>query len=89
MDRLRPAIHLNPLTTGYLLGNVLAHEIGHVLQGVLRHSETGVMKARWSDNEILRMPRERLHFTAEDVAIDAAKTRIGGVSTNQRARLRL
>jgi hypothetical protein len=67
MDRLLPAIQLNPLSSGYLLGNVLAHEMGHVLQGVLRHSETGVMKARWSTMETLNMSKERLHFTAEDV----------------------
>ena len=67
MDRLQPAIRMNPLSTGYLLGNILAHEMGHVLQGAPRHSETGVMKARWSAGEILNMGRERLHFTDEDV----------------------
>src|SRR5262249_27415941 len=32
-----------------LLAYVLAHEITHILQGVARHSETGIMKANWTD----------------------------------------
>jgi len=83
MDRLRPAIHRSPLTAGYLLGNVLAHEMGHVLQGVLRHSETGVMKARWSAREISSMPNERPHFTAEDVDLMLRKL---GSETSARTR---
>ncbi len=40
-----------------LLGHVMAHEIGHVLEGMDRHSPTGVMKA---------------HFTLDDYERDAA-----------------
>ena len=69
MDRLEPAIRLNPLSTGFLLGHVLAHEMGHVLQGVLRHSETGVLKARWSAGETRDMGKKRLHFTAYDTGL--------------------
>jgi hypothetical protein len=29
----------------------LVHEISHVLQGTNRHSETGVMKARWNQED--------------------------------------
>ena len=29
-----------------LLGHVLAHEIGHILEGLSRHAEAGVMKAK-------------------------------------------
>jgi hypothetical protein len=31
------------------LGHVLAHEIVHVLEGVAVHSETGLMKAEWTE----------------------------------------
>ena len=55
MNRLKPEIERNPFRTGFLLGHVLAHEIGHVLQGVARHSATGVMKGRWSLHETSHM----------------------------------
>jgi hypothetical protein len=40
---------------GILLGHVLAHEIAHVLQGIARHSASGLMKARFSDNDFQQM----------------------------------
>ena len=65
-DRLGDDVRLNPLTTGFVLGHTLAHEIGHVLQGIARHSETGVMKSRWSQTEVRDMTVERLHFEPYD-----------------------
>jgi hypothetical protein len=50
-----------------VLGFVLAHEITHVLQGIARHSETGIMRARWTDNNFRQMGNRDLMFTAEDV----------------------
>jgi hypothetical protein len=69
MDRLLCEFRINPLNTGFLLGHTLAHEIGHVLQGMPRHSETGVMKDHWSLGERLRMSQGRLHFTPHDVEL--------------------
>jgi len=70
MNRLKPEIERNPLRTGFLLGHVLAHEIGHVLQGVARHSETGVMKSAWSLHETSHMwANARLQFTAYDAKL--------------------
>jgi hypothetical protein len=69
MDQIEPAVRLNPLSSGFLLGYVLAHEIGHVVQGVARHSETGVMKNRWSLLEVVNMKYDRLHFTALDATL--------------------
>jgi len=34
-----------------VLAHVMTHEIAHLLQGGARHSETGVMKARWYQND--------------------------------------
>lgn len=69
MNQIVPAVRKNPISAGYLLGYVLAHEIGHVLQGVGGHSETGVMKARLSQWEIVNMPKDQLHFTAHDAEL--------------------
>jgi len=52
---------------GSLLGHVLAHEIGHILQGVARHSETGLMKTEFTEADRFRMCHNRpLNFTGLD-----------------------
>jgi hypothetical protein len=52
---------------GALYGHVLAHEICHILQGVARHSETGMMKAHWTAGDVDLMVSQQLRFTDEDV----------------------
>jgi hypothetical protein len=79
MDRLEPLVQKNPVQAAFLMGHVLAHEIGHVLQGFVRHSEMGVMKDRWSEKEIMHMPANRLRFTAFD-----AETILDGLATRVR-----
>ncbi len=66
IDRLKQEVARNPDTTGILLGHVLAHEIGHVLQRIDRHSDSGLMKARWSVGDIVEMKQARLRFTLYD-----------------------
>jgi hypothetical protein len=56
-----------PVQVSLLLGHVMAHEIAHLLQGISRHSETGVMKARWDSHDFLQMTQEPLRFTPEDI----------------------
>jgi len=50
-----------------VLAHVLVHEITHVLQGVARHSSTGVMRAHWTAEDYIDMAYKPLQFTAEDV----------------------
>ena len=52
-----------------LLAYVLAHEITHILQGVDRHSETGIMKAFWDEGDYFDMGRGRLKFTPSDIRL--------------------
>ena len=66
-DRVRKGA--GPLTAPFLLAHVLAHEIAHVLQGVNRHSETGVLKASWSSHEVRQMPRQLLSFSPSDIQL--------------------
>uniref|UniRef100_Q01P43 Uncharacterized protein n=1 Tax=Solibacter usitatus (strain Ellin6076) TaxID=234267 RepID=Q01P43_SOLUE len=54
---------------GILLGHVLAHEITHVLEGVPRHSERGVMKARWEHSDLQYLVNHPLHFDPIDAAL--------------------
>jgi hypothetical protein len=50
-----------------VLGHVLVHEITHILQGISRHSATGIMKARWDQRDFDFMDLKCLKFTREDV----------------------
>jgi hypothetical protein len=52
-----------------LLGSVLAHEVTHILEGEVRHSETGIMKAQWGPDEHFKMGHGNLGFAAEDVSL--------------------
>jgi hypothetical protein len=66
-DRIQKAVE--PGAVPYLLAHVLAHEITHILQGVNRHSASGVMKAHWEPDDFLKMKRRPLSFTEEDVTL--------------------
>jgi hypothetical protein len=65
-SRFEYGLFMNPASTGVLLGHALAHEIGHVLEGIARHSETGLMKERWSTNEVREMRNRWLHLEDYD-----------------------
>jgi hypothetical protein len=58
-----------PGTVSCLLGHVLVHEIAHILQGIHRHSESGIMKAQWNGADYQRMAWKPLPFTDEDVLL--------------------
>lgn len=53
--------------TARLLAHVLVHEITHMLQGVSRHSDDGIMKAVWTPKDYRQMERRMLPFAPEDV----------------------
>jgi hypothetical protein len=55
--------------TSRVLGHVIAHEITHLLQGVSRHSDGGVMTARWLPEDFQQMSKNRLSFAEEDVEL--------------------
>lgn len=57
----------SPTVVPYLLGHVLAHEIVHMLQGLERHSASGVMKAHWDNRDYADMQRGYLKFTKDDI----------------------
>jgi hypothetical protein len=52
-----------------VLAHVLVHEITHILQGVDRHSDSGVMKARWTGKDYAAMAWKPLPFTPEDILL--------------------
>jgi hypothetical protein len=57
-----------------ILGDVLAHELGHLLLGPL-HSPQGIMKAFWTFDDLDLARRGRLRFTKEQLAMLQVTTR--------------
>ena len=55
--------------TAVVLAHVLVHEITHILQGIDRHSESGIMKSRWTPEDYRAMASKPLPFTPEDVEL--------------------
>ena len=49
-----------------VLAHVMAHEIAHVLQGVYRHSDSGIMKAHWIGKDAKLMQVRSLRFAEFD-----------------------
>jgi hypothetical protein len=66
-DRLATAIEGK--AQGALLGHVLAHEIGHILEGTSRHSENGVMKEAFTISDRVGMRYKPLTFSETDVRL--------------------
>jgi hypothetical protein len=65
-ERIR---QVNPSAEAFILAHVLAHEIVHLLQGVDRHSDAGLMKAHWDWRDFWNMRRSSLPFTSEDIRL--------------------
>ncbi len=63
-DRIAQA---DPALLPPLMANVIVHEMTHILQGIDRHSASGVMKAVWNSADYTLMKRGLLRFTAVDV----------------------
>jgi len=66
-DRITETV--GAVTLPHLLAHVLVHEITHILEGVARHSETGVMKAHWTSEDYRKMGGHHLPFAPEDVEL--------------------
>jgi hypothetical protein len=68
-DRVQNTVSgANPLGT-FLLAHVMAHEIVHILEGIEHHSQTGLMKARWTQMEIRGMSVHPFSLTPDDVQL--------------------
>lgn len=66
-DRLRRFLDIHRSLARVAAGYVLAHELAHAMQGVARHSESGIMKAHWNYLDLQDMLSDRMAFTAGDV----------------------
>jgi hypothetical protein len=48
---------------------LLVHEITHIIEGVNRHSEGGIMRAQWTDEDRKLMKTHPLPFAPDDVEL--------------------
>jgi hypothetical protein len=42
---------VRPKKFSVVLAHVMVHEVTHILQGICRHSASGVMKAQWDEED--------------------------------------
>ena len=68
-ERIRPSSDFWPNFECRVLTHVIAHEIGHALQGLNRHSDTGMMKAVWTASDRVRIMNGSLPFSPIDVGL--------------------
>lgn len=66
-DRVQSIV--SPAHEPHLLAYVLAHEIGHILEGEGRHSSTGIMKAQWTPEDYAAIASGQLTFAPEDIEL--------------------
>jgi hypothetical protein len=66
-DRIRNMAQ--PQARPHIVAYVLVHEITHILQGIARHSRTGIMKAHWDDMEFWQIRSGELRFAPEDIRL--------------------
>jgi hypothetical protein len=66
-DMVRNRANASQIDEYKVMAHVLVHEIGHVLERLDRHSDTGIMKARWTPADYQIMQREPLPFAKEDL----------------------
>jgi len=65
-DRLKFAVAARPHLEKAVLAHVLAHELGHALQGSNQHAPAGIMKAHWTAQDYDAMAKRPLSFTPMD-----------------------
>jgi hypothetical protein len=60
VEELHERFHVN---LGPLLGDVLAHEIAHLLLGTNAHSDTGIMRPHWNERDLVNASKGQLFFS--------------------------
>jgi len=67
-DRVHRLAGLAGVEPGMLLGRVIAHEVGHLLIRSPAHTQTGLMRARWTVGELRRDLPADWTWSRQDVA---------------------
>jgi hypothetical protein len=65
-DRVQQLLNRLPGLSRVLLAYVFVHEMAHVMQGNNYHSDSGILRAQWSNADYATMRRDRLKLTDGD-----------------------
>ena len=74
-DRILNFAEVHSVSMTLLLGNIVAHEIGHLLLGTNSHAPAGIMRSNWRSAEVKQALMSTLGFTRQQ-----AKTMQANVS---------
>jgi hypothetical protein len=66
-DRVQHVSAVWGLSSGQVLGDAIAHELGHLLGA--RHSRRGIMKTGWSSGDLMHASRGQLRFSPPQVGL--------------------
>ena len=70
LDRVRQLREVDPsLTLEPILGDVLAHELGHLLLGTSSHTPAGLMQAHWKYPQLRLIEMGQLSFNSREAAL--------------------
>jgi hypothetical protein len=76
----------SPVNPAGLLGQVMAHEVGHLLLGTNSHAGLGLMRAHWGEEEIASASRGSLFFS--DVEAERMRRKLAaGLARNGMAQI--
>jgi hypothetical protein len=66
LDHIRGLLEVDKqVSLAAILGDVMAHELGHLLLGSNAHSRDGIMQAHWEPEQVHRISTGQMLFTAE------------------------
>lgn len=72
-DSVREQAHPGGAGFAQILGHAMAHELGHILLRTSGHAPTGLMRARWSPEDLRRAAWGQLCFTDGQAAVIRAE----------------
>ena len=62
IQQLQEETHVSP---SVVLGNAMAHELGHLLLGTNSHSSSGLMRSHWTGKDLAKASKGNLRFSQE------------------------
>jgi len=66
LDRVQRLLNRRPGLSNVLLAYIFAHELAHLMLGCDYHSDSGILKAQWSNADFAAMRARRLGFADDD-----------------------
>jgi hypothetical protein len=86
-DRVQSLLDEGRGLAAVAIGYVLAHELAHVMQGMARQSESGILKAQWSSADWNEMMTHKLAF-ADSISNRNPGTRSNSTAPGANTRIR-